>query len=55
MHYIGMEVFRLPVSVQYDWPTVLLPMMAAVFASAMALYVVSRRRWEFQRQSWAAS
>jgi two-component system sensor histidine kinase/response regulator len=43
MHYIGMEAFRLPVPIQYDWPTVLLSMMAAVFASAIALYVVSRK------------
>jgi two-component system sensor histidine kinase/response regulator len=43
MHYIGMEAFRLPVPVRYDWPTVLLSMLAAVFASAIALFVVSRR------------
>jgi two-component system, sensor histidine kinase and response regulator len=43
MHYIGMEAFRLPVPVQYDWPTVLLSMIAAIFASAVALFVVSRK------------
>jgi two-component system, sensor histidine kinase and response regulator len=43
MHYIGMEAFRLPVTVQYDWPTVLLSMVAAVLASAVALSVVSRK------------
>jgi two-component system, sensor histidine kinase and response regulator len=43
MHYIGMEAFRLPVLVQYDWPTVLLSMVAAIFASAVALFVVSRK------------
>jgi two-component system, sensor histidine kinase and response regulator len=43
MHYVGMEAFRLPVPVLYDWPTVLLSMLAAVFASAVALLVVSRR------------
>jgi two-component system sensor histidine kinase/response regulator len=43
MHYVGMEAFRLPVAVQYDWPTVLLSMVAAVFASAVALFVVSRK------------
>ncbi len=43
MHYVGMEAFRLPVAVQYDWPTVLLSMAAAVFASAVALFVVSRK------------
>jgi two-component system sensor histidine kinase/response regulator len=43
MHYIGMEAFRLPVPVRYDWPTVVLSMIAAVFASAVALFVVSRK------------
>jgi len=43
MHYMGMEAFRLPVAVRYDWPTVALSMIAAVFASAIALYVVSRK------------
>ncbi len=43
MHYMGMEAFRLPVPVQYDWPTVLFSMGAAVFASAVALFVVSRK------------
>jgi two-component system sensor histidine kinase/response regulator len=44
MHYVGMEALRLPVVVLYDWPMVLLSMMAAVVASAIALFVVSRRR-----------
>src|SRR6202140_1280756 len=44
MHYIGMLAFRLPVPVAYDWPTVLLSLLAAVFASAVALLVVSRRQ-----------
>ena len=43
MHYIGMEALRLPVRVEYDWPTVVLSMVAAVFASAVALFVVSRK------------
>jgi two-component system cell cycle sensor histidine kinase/response regulator CckA len=42
MHYIGMLAFSLPVPVQYDWPTVLLSLIAAILASAVALYVVSR-------------
>ena len=46
MHYIGMEAFRLPVPVEYDWPTVLLSMIAAVSASAVALFVVSRKTME---------
>ncbi len=43
MHYMGMEAFKLPVRVEYDWPTVLLSMVAAVSASAVALFVVSRK------------
>ncbi len=43
MHYMGMEAFRLPVPVEYDWPTVLLSMVASVSASAVALFVVSRK------------
>src|ERR1700724_121198 len=42
MHYIGMLAFSLPVLVLYDWPTVLLSLIAAVFAAAVALFVVSR-------------
>jgi len=41
MHYIGMLAFSLPVPVLYDWPTVLLSLIAAILASAVALFVVS--------------
>jgi two-component system sensor histidine kinase/response regulator len=44
MHYVGMLAFRLPVPVQYDWPTVLVSLLAAIFASAIALFVVSRKQ-----------
>ena len=43
MHYIGMLAFILPVPVAYHWPTVLLSLLAAIVASAIALYVVSRQ------------
>jgi PAS domain S-box-containing protein len=43
MHYIGMLAYDLPVEVLYDWPTVLWSLLAAVFASAIALIVVSQR------------
>jgi two-component system sensor histidine kinase/response regulator len=42
MHYIGMLAFHLPVQVQYDWPTVLVSLLAAILAAAVALFVVSR-------------
>jgi two-component system, sensor histidine kinase and response regulator len=44
MHYIGMLAYSLPVEVRYNWPTVLLSLAAAIGASAVALYVVSRPR-----------
>ena len=43
MHYMGMDALRLPVPVLYDWPTVLLSVIPAVLASAVALFVVSRK------------
>src|SRR5712691_9323657 len=44
MHYIGMLAFKLPVPVLYDWPTVLLSLIAAIVASGVALFVVSRKQ-----------
>jgi len=44
MHYIGMLAFSLPIPVAYHWPTVLLSLFAAIFASIIALYVVSREQ-----------
>src|SRR5437660_7962141 len=49
MHYIGMLAFALPIPVLYDWPTVLLSLLAAVFASAVALFVVSRKQMGWMR------
>jgi PAS domain S-box-containing protein len=42
MHYVGMLAFTLPLPILYDLPTVILSLLAAVFASAVALFVVSR-------------
>jgi two-component system sensor histidine kinase/response regulator len=44
MHYIGMLAFILPIPVAYHWPTVLLSLVAAILASVIALYVVSRQK-----------
>jgi len=44
MHYIGMLACILPVPVAYHWPTVLLSLFAAMLASAIALYLVSRQK-----------
>jgi PAS domain S-box-containing protein len=42
MHYIGMLAYILPFPVLYDLPTVLVSLLAAILASAVALYCVSR-------------
>jgi two-component system, sensor histidine kinase and response regulator len=42
MHYIGMLAWTLPVPVLYDWPRVLVSLLAAMLASGAALFVVSR-------------
>ncbi len=52
MHYIGMEALKLPVPVSYDWPTVVLSMLAAIAASAVALYVVSRKTMSCSARSF---
>src|SRR6266481_48676 len=44
MHYTGMLAFRLPIRVYYHVPTVFLSLLAAIFASCIALWVVSRPR-----------
>jgi two-component system, sensor histidine kinase and response regulator len=44
MHYVGMLALNLPVTVLYDLPTVLLSLLAAICASAIALFAVSGQR-----------
>jgi NO-binding membrane sensor protein with MHYT domain len=44
MHYIGMLAFSLPVPVLYHYPTVIVSLLAAIAASAVALFTVSRER-----------
>ena len=41
MHYVGLLAFTLPVAVQYNWPIVLLSLLAAIAASYVALLVAS--------------
>jgi PAS domain S-box-containing protein len=43
MHYVGMLAFKLPVPVHYHVPTALASLVAAVLASAFALWVVSQQ------------
>src|SRR5260370_1171571 len=44
MHFKGMLAFRLSVSVEYHWPTVLASLSVAILASAVALYATSRQK-----------
>jgi len=48
MHYIGMLAFRMPMKVLYDVPTVVVSLLAAIAASAVALFTVSRRQMGLQ-------
>lgn len=43
-HYVGMLAFTLPVPVLYHYPTVIVSLMAAIAASGVALFTVSRKR-----------
>jgi two-component system sensor histidine kinase/response regulator len=44
MHYIEMLAFSLPIPALCDWPTVLLSLIGAIFASAVALFIVNRKK-----------
>jgi diguanylate cyclase (GGDEF)-like protein/PAS domain S-box-containing protein len=44
MHYIGMLAMSLPIPVSYHVPTVVLSLLAAIAASATALFVASRKQ-----------
>jgi PAS domain S-box-containing protein len=44
MHMKGMLAFHLPVPIEYHWPTILASILVAIFASAVALYVSSRKK-----------
>ena len=43
MHYTGMLAYRLPIDIYYHIPTVVLSLLSAVFASWVALFLVTRR------------
>ncbi|HZW81266.1 MAG TPA: diguanylate cyclase [Candidatus Deferrimicrobiaceae bacterium] len=44
MHYVGMLALNMPITVSYHLPTVTLSLLAAIAASAVALFVVSRAK-----------
>jgi NO-binding membrane sensor protein with MHYT domain len=43
MHFTGMQAFSLPVAINYDWPTVLISLLAGIVAAGISLFVVSRQ------------
>src|ERR1700693_20249 len=49
MHYTGMLAFRLPIPIEYYWPTAFLSYLASFCTSALVLCVVSRRKMGFVR------
>jgi len=49
MHYVGMLALKLPVPIQYDWPTALLSLLAAVLASLVALIAASNYKMGITR------
>jgi NO-binding membrane sensor protein with MHYT domain len=49
MHYTGMLAFRLPIPMEYDWPTAFLSYLTSFCTSALGLFVVSRRKMGFVR------
>jgi len=50
MHYIGMLAFSLPVPILYHYPTVALSLLAAIVASAVALFIVSQPRMGLEQE-----
>jgi len=44
VHFKGMLALRLPVTVDYYWPTTLVSLVIAVLASAIALYIATQKK-----------
>jgi signal transduction histidine kinase len=43
VHFTGMLAFGLPVPVEYDWPVVLLSLLAGILAASFSLFILSRK------------
>jgi len=54
MHFKALLAFRLPVTVGYHWPTVLVSLVIGVLASAIALYIATRQEMG-SVQAWTGS
>jgi len=49
MHYTAMLAFRLPIPFWFDWPTVLLSLIAGILGSGLTIALVSRGRIGWRR------
>ena len=54
MHYTGMLAYSLPVGVEYDWPTVLLSLLAGILGAGAAKLVLSHTRIGWP-EAWIAA
>ena len=54
MHYIGMLAFRLTIPVRYDWPIVVLSLLAAISASAAALHCAGGQEMSLRRAAFGS-
>ena len=54
MHFKGMLALRLPVTVEYYWPGMMLSLAIAIIASAIALYVATRQKMG-RAEAWTGS
>lgn len=52
MHYIGMLALETPMLILYHVPTVAVSLLAAVCASAVALFVASRPKMDFREEAF---
>ena len=48
MHFVGMLAYHLPIALAYDVPVTLLSMVPAIASSALALWVIRRRKKDFR-------
>jgi len=50
MHYVGMLALDMPMPVYYHYPTVGLSLLAAIFASAVALFIISQPKIDVRQE-----
>jgi methyl-accepting chemotaxis protein PixJ len=53
MHFTAMLALRLPVTVSYYWPTVILSLLVGILSSAFALHIASRQKMGRARAAYS--